>query len=273
MKGEKDLLLAARQGDSKALSSLLSAHEKSVYRFGLRMCGSEDAAKEVLQETLLSAFRNVRDFRAEAKISTWLFQIARSFCLKHQRRRVDEPEALESLDAPEVLAVRSPGASPEEGAHARELGELLSAAIASLPIRYREALLLRDVEGLSAEEAAEVQGIDVANHKTRLHRARLALRTQLGAVLKEPEAADLCPELVRELGDMAERDEVEKATCARIEEHLARCERCASLCDRLKEVVSLCQRIPGDEVPSSIRAAVRQALRGAAGPAPRASGG
>jgi RNA polymerase sigma-70 factor (ECF subfamily) len=162
------------------------------------------------------------------------------------------------------MAVPAAGPTPEEGARARELGLALSAAIQALPTAQREVLILRDVEGLSAEESAAVLGIRVANLKTRLHRARAELRKHLAALL-EP-ASSPCEHLPHDLMDFVSED-VDQAACARIEEHLATCPKCSAACDELKRTVSLCRSIPGDEVPAPVRAAVRRALR-SSGPHP-----
>jgi len=264
-RSESELLAAARAGDAGAIEEILERHEHQVFRFGLRMCGSEDDAREVLQETLLAAFRKLPEFRGEAALSTWLFQIARSFCMKQRRRAVGEPAAPLPVEAPEAAAVPSPAAAPDERAHAREIGQILQAAILALPEEQREVIVLRDVEGLPAEEAARVVGIEVGALKSRLHRARSELRQRLSALLGEGEAAALapCPEMARELAAYVAA-EIDQATCARIEEHLARCPRCAAACDSLERTVSLCSRIPGGEVPAPIRSAVRRALRAAA---------
>lgn len=263
---DRKLLQLAQKGDPRAMDTLLAQHEKQVYRFGLRMCGSEDAAKEVLQQTLLTAFRSLPEFRGDAELSTWLYQIARSFCGKTRRKRVDEPATLEPLENPEARGVASEAASPEDAAHARQVGQLLEAAILGLAPPQREVLILRDVEGLSAEEAAKVLGITVANLKTRLHRARAELRRRVVNLI-EPESDEHnpdaggpeCKALAESLGDFAATD-VDKTTCERIEEHLASCPRCAGACESLKRTVSLCKHIPGDEVPPSVKAAVRRAL-------------
>jgi RNA polymerase sigma-70 factor, ECF subfamily len=252
---ETELLKQVRRGDPAAMEALLSRYEKDVYRFGLRMCGSEEAAREVLQQTLLAAFQNLKRFRGDAKISTWLYQIARSFCTKSHR---PGSEATVPLESPEAMSVPAGEATPEEGARARELGLALSAAIQALPISQREVLILRDVEGLSAEEAAAVLGIQVANLKTRLHRARAELRKHLADLL-EPAGAP-CENLPHDLMDFVSED-IDQAACEKIEEHLASCPKCAGACDALKRTVSLCRSIPGDEVPAPVRAAVRSALR------------
>jgi RNA polymerase sigma-70 factor (ECF subfamily) len=257
--GDGELLAAARAGDRAAMEALLARHEAEIYRFGLRMCGDEEAAREVLQETLLAAFRHLSGFRGDASLSTWLYQIARSFCIKERRReRAEEP-----LDDEGDAAETGPG--PEAAAHARQIGAALAAGIAALPPEQREALVLRDVEGLSAEEAAEITGVEVGAHKSRLHRARLELRGHLATLLGEGAAGDdtgaaPCPELAHELAAYAAA-EIDQAACARIEAHLGRCERCRGACETLKRSVSLCRRLPGDEVPAPVRAAVRQALR------------
>ncbi len=255
------LMEAARSGEDKALDELLARHEKQVYRFGLRMCGSEEDAKEVLQETLLAAFRGIHAFRGDAELSTWLYQVARSQCLRMRRRRVGAPEEFQSLDSPAATDVAAAEATPDMVSHARQLGEVLEAAILALPEAQREVLILRDVEGLTAEEAAQVVGIEVRALKSRLHRARLQLREHLSTLMGEGAygEARACPELAQELSEFAAQ-EVDQATCVRLEDHLSRCPRCAEACESLKRTVSLCRRIPGDEVPGPVRAAVRQAL-------------
>jgi len=184
MQTDKQLLEKVRFGDSRAVDELLARHERQVFRFGLRMCGNEEDARDVLQETLLAAFKNVKTFRADAQLSTWLYKIARSFCLKSRRRGVGEPVRSEALDKPEAAAVPSGEAQPDAQAHAREIGALLESAILSLPESHREVLILRDVEGLSAEEAAQVVGIEVGAVKSRLHRARMEVRDRLRRALE-----------------------------------------------------------------------------------------
>ncbi len=260
---EKELLEAARRGDEAALEQLLSLHEKSVYRFGLRMCGSEEDAKDVLQETLLAAFRGLHQFRGDAELSTWLYQVARTHCFRSRRRRSGAPETHEPLQSGEVRELPSAERGPDEVSHARQMGELLQAAILALPDTSREALILRDVEGLSAEEAAEVVGIEVRALKSRLHRARLQLREHLSTLTGEGAAAGRgCPELAKEVALFA-KEELDQASCVRLEDHLSRCPDCSQACDSLKRSVSLCRRIPGDAVPEPVRNAVRQALSAA----------
>ncbi|MFY1830422.1 RNA polymerase sigma factor [Myxococcus fulvus] len=182
-KGRSDAVLvsAARRGDREALEALLARYSSPVYRFGLRLCGSEDAARDVLQETLVTAFRGLHAFRGQARLSTWLYQVARSHCSR-ERRKEARGGARVSLDAPAARRVASPEPALDDVAHARELGAVLREALGTLSASDREVLVLRDVEGLSAEEAARRTGIDVRAHKSRLHRARMRLREKLSGV-------------------------------------------------------------------------------------------
>jgi RNA polymerase sigma-70 factor (ECF subfamily) len=246
---EAALIAAAQAGDRRAIDELLARYEERIYRFGLRMCGDEESAREVLQETMLAAFRNLPGFRGQAALSTWLYQIARSFCIK-ERRGVRPTAALDD-NLPDQMA------SPELQAHARQIGDALAAAIRELPAEQREVLVLRDVEGLSAEEAAEVVGVEIGALKSRLHRARMALRGKLaGIVSTGPEP---CAELAQELTAYA-ASEIDQATCVKIEQHLATCPKCTGACDALKRTVSMRKSIPGDAVPAPVRAAVRGAI-------------
>src|SRR5260370_2123809 len=264
MRTDKQLLEHAQGGDSRAIDELLAKHERQLFRYGLRMCGNEEDARDVLQETLLAAFQNVKRFRGDAQLSTWLYQIARNFCLRSRRRTLGEPERVEPLEKPEAAAVPSDQAQPDAQAHAREIGKLLQSAILTLSEPYREVLVLRDVEGLSAEDAARVIGIELGALKSRLHRARMDLREKLVQFMGqggELASAAPCPELADELAAYA-WGEVAQATCARIEEHLKRCTRCSTACDALQRTVSFCRQIPRREVPAPARAAVRAALLG-----------
>ena len=262
---DSELVEQVKRGDSRAMDQLLARHERKIYRFGLRMCGNENDARDVLQETLLSAFKNLGSFRGDAQLSTWLYQVARSFCIKQRRRREGEPAHLESMEGREVKSLPADASEPDAMAHAREVGQVIQAAMSTLQDEFREALVLRDVEGLSAEEAAAVVGIEVGALKSRLHRARLQLKQSLATVL-ETHSTDLgCPELQAELSAYA-ASEIDQAACARIEAHLEGCVRCTAACDSLKRTVSMCRALPGGEVPAPVRAAVRRALRLSAAP-------
>ncbi|HEX9401907.1 MAG TPA: sigma-70 family RNA polymerase sigma factor [Anaeromyxobacter sp.] len=278
------LLERARAGERAALEELLERHQRRVYRFGLKMCRDPEDAKDVVQDTLLAVARTVKDFRGASSVSTWLYTIARSFCIKKRRRSKFAPEQEESLDAREpgleARQVVDPSRAPDEALAGRQIEGALERAIAGLDPMYREVLVLRDVEGLSAAEVAEVMGLTVEAVKSRLHRARIAVREAVAPLLAVPpppasaegpgappraargpgDAGGPCPDIV-ELFSRHLEGEISTPVCAEMERHLARCPACRSRCDSLQRTLALCQAAPLPEVPAPVQASVRQALR------------
>lgn len=263
---ERDLLDAARSGDERALEQLLLRYQPRVYRFGLRMCRHDQDAQDVVQDTLLAAARSLRDFRAGASLSTWLFAITRSFCIKKRRRSKFAPRFEVSLDASEgrdALQARDPARGPEELAQGNEVQAALEQAMRALEPRQREVLLLRDVEGLSAPETAEVTGLSVEAVKSRLHRARVALRERLTPLLGLPEAPTPgagCPDVLAVLARHLD-GELSRSSCAEMERHLQGCPGCRGLCDSLRGTLALCRELPTPEVPPQVQTAIRSGLR------------
>jgi RNA polymerase sigma-70 factor (ECF subfamily) len=261
---DEALIAAFRSGDGRALESLLERHAPAVYRFGTKMCRDPEDAKDVLQDTLLAAARGLHEFRSGAAVSTWLFAIARSFCIKMRRRRVGSPAEHTSLDEGDARTVASAGVSPDDAASHRELGAALDAAISELDPIHREVLLLRDVEGLSAQEVAGVLGVSVEAMKSRLHRARIAVRERLAPLLvpsSSPETVPACPDLVPVLSQYLEGD-IGPDQCATMERHVRQCPYCKARCDSLRSTLALCRRsAESGTVPAEVQELVRRALR------------
>jgi RNA polymerase sigma-70 factor, ECF subfamily len=270
MRDEADNLLLerARAGDAEAIEALLERHQAQVYRFGMKMCRDPEDAKDVLQDTLLSMARGVRDFRGASSISTWLYTIARSFCIKKRRRSKFAPEEERSLDTEMIAEGRQladPGQSPEEALAGKQVRHALEQAIRGLEPMYREVLLLRDVEGLTAPEVAEVLGVTVQAVKSRLHRARLSVRAQvaplLGIAIDGAAAPGACPDVLTLFSQHLE-GEIRVDVCAEMERHLQACDRCRGTCDSLKRTLALCHTTgPAAEVPTSVQTSVKIALR------------
>lgn len=270
MRDQADLLLLerARAGDARAIETLLERHQAQVYRFGMKMCRDPEDAKDVLQDTLLSMARGVRDFRGASSLSTWLYTIARSFCIKKRRRSKFAPEEQRSLDT-DISAERGqladPAQGPDEALAGKQVEHALEQAIRGLEPMYREVLLLRDVEGLTAPEVAEVLGLSVQAVKSRLHRARLSVRAQLAPLLgiptDSPAAPGTCPDVLTLFSQHLE-GQISKDLCAEMEQHLQSCERCRGTCDSLKRTLALCRTTGSTvQVPDSVQASVKVALR------------
>jgi RNA polymerase sigma-70 factor (ECF subfamily) len=176
------LLGAAAGGDAAAFATFVRAPQEAARRH-LRAFTGQDDVEDALQEAFFAAWRAAGSFRGSASARGWLFTIARNAVRHLQRRRVDEPATLESLEA---LAERggwgAPAAAAEEDA-ATTARELVAAAFARLPAGEREVLSLRELDGLSGEETAALLGVSLPAMKSRLHRARL----HLAAVVRELE--------------------------------------------------------------------------------------
>jgi RNA polymerase sigma-70 factor, ECF subfamily len=176
---ERELIGRAKRGDVCAFEAVTEVHADRLYTVVLRILGDCSEAEDVLQETLLRAWRGIRSFEGRATLFTWLYRIAvnesnRALERRHRRRPnvpVDE----------HAIAVPAPSSDgPASQAERQELREALRAAIDQLSVPCRTALLLRDVEGLSTREAAEIAGVGEAAFKSRLHQARLTVRALVG---------------------------------------------------------------------------------------------
>ena len=193
MTDERALVAASRDGDPAALEALVRSHQDRVYSFAMRMCRNVEDAKDILQDTFLGVIRSIREFREESKFSTWLYRIAANACLKTRRRGVHDPTPDQELSLDDLMPrPDAEGRKPEipdwSGDAERALldGELsarMESAIDKLPKDYKIVLVLRDVEGLSAEETAQAVGLSVPAVKSRLHRARVFVRRELADYL------------------------------------------------------------------------------------------
>lgn len=256
---DEALLGAARQGDRAALETLLERYQARIYRYGLRMCGDPEDAKDVLQDTMLAMARRVEALQAARALPAWLYTVARSFCIKRRRAHPARP-ALGDVDVARRAA--DPARGPEEQVAGRQLEAALAAAIAALNPAQRDVLVLRDIEGIGAAEVADVLGIRVAAVKSRLHRARIALRDRLAPALglpAMPPAAAGCPDVMT-LWSRHREGEITADLCARMEAHLAACPRCSAACESLKRTLAVCQSAPTPRVPLEIQRALRAAL-------------
>lgn len=253
-----EMVVRAQRGDTAALEELLAAVAPTVLRFARRMCKSDADADDVVQDTLLAAATHLTDFEGRSSLSSWLFALARSACARKRRGLANRP----AEDAAVLVAHADPRPSPESQAEAGELAAALERALAAMPEDYREVLVLRDLEGLTAPEAAEAIGIGVDALKSRLHRARGALRDALLASL-QPSAPRVpaagCPDVVQALSRKLE-GELTPDDCARMEAHLAGCPSCRSACDALEGALATCRRAKEAPVSPEIRARLERAL-------------
>jgi RNA polymerase sigma-70 factor (ECF subfamily) len=171
---ERRLVARAQNGDRAAFEELVRLHAARLYAVVLRLAGDRHEAEEVTQETFLRAWRGIDGFKGDARFFTWLYRIGVNEA-RRSSQRGSGPRAVTSLEQHRIDP-RDPGPGPEGAAEHTDLRSALEAAIAALDDDYRAPLVLRDVEGLSTAEAAELMGLGEAAFKSRLHRARLAVR-------------------------------------------------------------------------------------------------
>ena len=190
-----ELVQRAQAGELAAFEELAFRHEEKVYSLAMRMLRHEQDAEDATQQAFLSAMENLQGFRGDSSFSTWICRIAVHGALKIIRKRkgqstisldesIEKEDGYESVPHPEYIADWRE--SPEELVHRNEIQGLLGEALARLDEKHRMVFLLRDVEGFSVRETAELLGLTETNVKVRLLRARLQLRELLTRTLGDP---------------------------------------------------------------------------------------
>jgi len=170
---------AAARGGREAFTRVVERHQDAVFRLARALTSSEQEAEDVLQETFMSAYRHAATFRGEAAVRTWLLTIARRAAARQQRRRAGEPTDHEPLSELGVAAGWGADNDPEQQASDAERRRALGRALDALAPADSAVIVLRDLEGMTGPDAAEVLGITLPAVKTRLHRARLRLMAEL----------------------------------------------------------------------------------------------
>lgn len=178
---DKHILARARRGELDAFEELVRQYEKRVYAVALRSSGSPEDAADITQEVFLRAWRSIESFRGDSGFSTWLFRITMNLCVDHARHKNAQPQTQPLVvgeeDAERPIPDTAP--TPEEHLENSELGRELAAALDEVSEEHRRIVLLRDVSGMSYTEIAEILEISEGTVKSRLSRARIALRTIL----------------------------------------------------------------------------------------------
>jgi RNA polymerase sigma-70 factor (ECF subfamily) len=181
-----ELVQAINNGRTDLFQELIEKYQQKIYNFGMRMCGESRDAEDLVQETFLNIFRYLNGFRYETRFKNWMYRVATTTCLKAKRKPKHAPERELSLEEfmpgeGEDLPDQAPGWAqrPLEQLLNEELAAHIKNAILDLPKKYRMVVVLRDQEGFSTEETAQILDISVSNTKVRLHRARLFLREKL----------------------------------------------------------------------------------------------
>ena len=190
---DEELVARARAKDFGAFEQLLDRYEDKIFRLAYRFVRNETEAKEVLQDTFLSIWRKLDTFKGDSQFGSWLYRVAANTALMRLRAQRRHPEVsteelpIGYLDSYGQLppAGENWAKRPDDELQSDELRRHIQSAVDALPEIYRTVFLLRDVEGLSTEETGEILGISVPTVKTRLHRARIALRDKISAYFEK----------------------------------------------------------------------------------------
>ena len=192
---ELALVQAAKKGDLEAFSDLVKRYDRNIFRIAQHITHNEDDAQDVVQEAFLKAYQNLNQFQGNSKFYTWLVRIAVNEALMKLRRRrtdrtvsIDEDVETEEGSMPREVADWSP--NPEQLYGQSELSDILKKTIQGLPPSFRTVFVLRDVEGMSTEETAEMLDLSIPAVKSRLLRARLQLRERLAKYFKSKRGGD-----------------------------------------------------------------------------------
>jgi len=185
------LIQAINSGQVDKFHELVKRYEQKLYNFSLRMCHDHSDAEDMVQDTFLNVFKYLKDFRYETKFKNWLYKVAASTCIKKRRKSKFAPEREISLDefrpgdeAAAAEKVPEWALMPLDKLLNEELSSVIHRAILSIPRKYRMVIVLRDIEGFSTAETAQILNLSPANVKVRLHRARLYLRDKLKGYFK-----------------------------------------------------------------------------------------
>jgi RNA polymerase sigma-70 factor (ECF subfamily) len=181
---ENDLVKKAKNGDVEAFERLVEGYQKKVFNIAYRMLGNYDDASELAQEALIKIYKSLKSFKEESQLSTWIYRITTNVCLDELRKRKNKAvvyidEKIRSEDDEITRQVEDKQPTPEQRAEQNEVKKAINNAIQSLSQDYKIVIILRDIQGLSYDEIAEILKCPTGTVKSRINRARQSLKELL----------------------------------------------------------------------------------------------
>jgi RNA polymerase sigma-70 factor (ECF subfamily) len=267
-----------REGDVASVEQALQLLQNTVFSFSMRVCGQREDAEDTMQEVLMKSVPHLPKFDSPKALVVWLYKVAKNRCLMNRRKSKFAPEhelSLEELmpDRKELEQLSADGrVNPESFAMRGEQASRLREAVQKLPPPYRIALVLRDMEGLTDDEVAEITGVRAGTVRVRLHRARLFVRKELmrtwmpGTAKKvspqrrtvEQNRPARCKAMFAELSDYLD-EQLDDSLCEELERHMKGCEPCQAFVATLEATIEQC-RNSAAECPPSKAARLREEL-------------
>jgi RNA polymerase sigma-70 factor (ECF subfamily) len=267
-----------REGDDAGVEQALQLLQNTVFSFSMRVCGQREDAEDTMQEVLMKSVPHLPKFVSPKALVVWLYKVAKNRCLMNRRKSKFAPEhelSLEELmpDRKELEQLSADGrVNPESFAIRGEQASWLREAVQKLPPQYRIVLVLRDMEGLTDDEVAEITGVRAGTVRVRLHRARLFVRKELmrtwmpGTAKKvspqrrtvEQNRPARCKAMFAELSDYLD-EQLDDSLCEELERHMKGCEPCQAFVATLEATIEQC-RNSGAECPPAKATRLREEL-------------
>ena len=267
-----------REGDDASVEQALQLLQNTVFAFSMRVCGQREDAEDTMQEVLMKSVPHLPKFDNPKALVVWLYRVAKNRCLMNRRKSKFAPEhelSLEALmpDRKELEQLSADGrVNPESFAIRGEQGSRLREAIQKLPPQYRIVLVLRDMEGLTDDDVAEITGVRVGTVRVRLHRARLFVRKELmrawmpgTAKRVRPQRHTVgqnrparCKAMFAELSDYLD-EHLDDSLCEELERHMKGCQPCQTFVATLEATIEQC-RNSASEGPPAKSARLREEL-------------
>ena len=178
---DEELVALATAGDLDCFNQLVARWERPIYALAYRTLGREEDARDVVQEAFLRAFRGLRNFRGDAKFSSWLYRITLNLCRDwiRRERRTPVSQAPDGIDIIELAGETEPSESIEDLVSRKDMARAVERAMARLPEEQRTAIVLKEYHGLTFQEIAELVGCPLSTVKTRLYQGLIVLRREL----------------------------------------------------------------------------------------------
>jgi RNA polymerase sigma-70 factor (ECF subfamily) len=257
-----------RDGDDSSVEEALALLQSTVFSFSMRVCGQREDAEDTMQEVLLKSVPHLPKFDSPKALVVWLYKVAKNRCLMNRRKSKFAPErelSLEELmpDRKEVEQLAADGrVNPESFAIHSEQASRLREAVQKLPPHYRIVLVLRDMEGLTDNEVAEITGVRPGTVRVRLHRARLFVRKALmrswmpvdkkkaGTLEHQDEKLrpQRCKAMFAELSDYLD-EQLDDSLCEELERHMESCGPCQAFVATLEATIEQCRKSAGECPP------------------------
>ena len=273
-------ILLLKRGDGDAMGKAVALLQRSVFAFSMRVCGQRQDAEDTMQEVLVKSLPYLAKFDSSKALAVWLYTVAKNRCLMSRRKSKFAPKVKLSLE--ELMPDRDDferldgriSVSPEGAAIRGEEGQRLREAIRSLPPHYRIVLVLRDMEGLTDEEVAEITGLRQGTIRVRLHRARLFVRKELAKLnrstknrvarrahrsVEAPSRTGRCKKIFAELSDYLDGT-LDDFSCEELEAHMNGCQPCKKFLRSVANTIKQCRRLPSDRPDPNEAAALRQQI-------------